>query len=239
MISSKNRRDHPIARIPRLKDTPGHLSKLPQMPSPSAAPYANHPPEMKFSAALCRRAAALLFLLLAAGCETIPLEPSENFKGDMVVVTDYASFYRLGPQQAGGADRSLRTGDRVMLLRKQFGYSRVQLDDNQVGYMANEDIQAAPPEPRRRFSRAEEQARSSGRGSRAPRVYEDDLYGDFDILDPNLDLLPDDLPLEPLPELFPDPVDLPTPAPTPPPTPVREGLPEIKPETPPPVSTST
>jgi hypothetical protein len=194
---------------------------------------------MKFSPAIRRRAAAALFLLCAAGCETVPLEPEENFKGDMVVITDYASFYRLGPQQAGGADRSLRTGDRVMLLRKQFGYSRIQLEDNQLGYMANEDIQAAPPEPRRRFTRTEEQSRSTGRGSRAPRVYEDDLYRDFDLLDPNLDLLPDDLPLEPLPDLLPEPADLPTPAPTPPPTPVREGLPEIKPGTPPPVSTST
>jgi hypothetical protein len=194
----------------RIKDTPGRLSKLPQMPSPSTAACANPPPEMKFSPAIRRRAAAVLFLLFAAGCETVPLEPAENFKGDMVVVTDYASFYRLGPQQAGGADRSLRTGDRVMLQRKQFGYSRVQLEDNQLGYMANEDIQAAPPEPRRRFTRAEERARSTGRGSRAPRVYEDDLYRDFDILDPNLDLLPDDLPLEPLPDLLPEPVDLPS-----------------------------
>ena len=190
-------------------------------------------------AAVLRRAAAVL-LLLPAACETLPVEPSENFTGDMVVVTDYASFYRLGPQQAGGANRSLRTGERVMLLRKEFGYSRVQLEDDQVGYMANEDIQAAPAEQRRRrFSRAEEQQTQRSRGSRAPRVYEDDLYQDLGLPDPNLDLLPDDLPLEPLPDPIPEPVDLPAPAPTPPPQPVREGLPEIKPATPPPVSTST
>jgi len=155
-------------------------------------------------AAVLRRAAAVL-LLLPAACETTPLEPSENFTGDMVVVTDYASFYRFGPQQAGGATRSLRTGERVMLLRKEFGYSRVQLEDDQVGYMANEDIQAAPAEQRRRrFTRAEEQPQTQrSRGNRAPRVYEDDLYRDLALPDPNLDLLPDDLPLEPLPDLLP------------------------------------
>jgi hypothetical protein len=194
---------------------------------------------MKCSDVMGRSAVAAVVLLVVAGCETTPLEPSENFTGDMVVVTDYASFYRLGPQQAGGANRSLRTGDRVMLLRKEFGYSRVQLEDDQVGYMANEDIQSAPVDPRRRRITRAEQQQQSQRSRGAPRVYEDDLYKDLDLPDPNLDLLPDDLPLEPLPDLVPEPVDLPTPAPTPPPAPVREGLPETKPSPPPSTSTST
>lgn len=161
-----------------------------------------------------------LFLLLPAGCETVPMEASDNFVGDMVVVTEYASFFRLGPQQAGGADRSLRTGERVMLLRKEFGYSRVQLEDDQVGYMANEDIQPAPPEPRRKAGKGKPGAAGGG------RAYEDDNYSDIPVVaDPSLDIMPEDVPIEPLPDLLPEPVD--TPAPTPSPSP--EATPEPAP----------
>jgi len=176
--------------------------------------------------------AAAFVLFAGAGCETVPMEASPDFAPDMVVGTDYSQFFRLGPQQAGGADRSLRTGDRVMLQRKEFGYSRVQLEDGQVGYMANEDIQPAPPEPK-------PQPTPRKRGSRREEVYEDSYYDNLPIPDPNLNILPEDVPLEPLPDLLPEPPPPPTPAPTPKPTPVRESLPETSPETTPPVSTST
>lgn len=155
-----------------------------------------------------RIAVAFSLCLLAAGCETTPVQPSNKFVGDMEVVTDYASFFRLGPQQAGGADRSLRLKDRVMLLRKEFGYSRVQLEDDQVGYMANEDIKPAPPEPRRK---AESGGRSAGRGRASS---EREFYDQIDLPDPNLNIMPEDVPLEPLPEMVPQSVDSPK---TPPP----------------------
>ena len=148
--------------------------------------------------------------LFAAGCETTPMEPAPDFVGDTVIVTDYSQFFRLGPQQAGGADLSLRTGERVMLQRKEFGYSRVQLEDGQVGYIANEDLQAAPPEPRRKFGLREKSGRrgdtSSGRGRQSAPVSEED-YSDADIAlpDPNLDIMPEEIPLEPLPEIAPPP----------------------------------
>ncbi|MFM8808847.1 MAG: hypothetical protein ACKOJB_08095, partial [Chthoniobacterales bacterium] len=81
---------------------------------------------------------------MLAACETMPVGPAPEFLPDMVVSNDYSLFFRLGPQQAGGADLSLRTNENVMLLRKEFGYSRVQLENGMVGYMANEDIQPAP-----------------------------------------------------------------------------------------------
>ncbi|MBU3664708.1 MAG: hypothetical protein FGM15_02350 [Chthoniobacterales bacterium] len=153
------------------------------------------------------RIAALLTLgLLAAACETTPIQPSTNFAGDMEVVTDYASFFRLGPQQAGGADRSLRLKDRVMLLRKEFGYSRVQLEDDQVGYMANEDIKPVPPEARKK---PESRRSSPGRGRASS---EEEFYDQIDLPDPNLDIMPEDVPLEPLPDLLPESVDTPAPA---------------------------
>lgn len=182
----------------------------------------------------------ILACFCVAGCETTPVEPFPEFNSDMEVITDYAQFFRLGPQQAGGADRSLRQGERVMLHRKQFGYSRVQLENGQIGYMANEDIQPAPPEPRAPAGRrGAAPARSSG----ADTSWDDDRFDDFSNLNPSLDILPEDVPLEPLPDLMPDPADLMisppvVPAPVPDPTPIREIIPAPAPETSP-VSTST
>ena len=72
-----------------------------------------------------------------------------------------------------------------------------------LGKVANEDLQPAPPTPRRRLGRNNAPASTgSSRGTRSSRsAPEDDLYDQ--IVDPNLDLLPEDLPLEPLPELTP------------------------------------
>lgn len=155
----------------------------------------------------------------------------------MVVSNDYSLFFRLGPQQAGGADLSLRTNENVMLLRKEFGYSRVQLENGMVGYMANEDIQPAPEPPPE-----QKRKKSKKKSSRSAESYED-YEENIPIPDPNLGILPDDVPLEPLPDLLPEGVDVaaPTPAPTPQPTPVKEEtVPEgQESESTAPVSTST
>jgi len=188
----------------------------------------------------------LRFSLLAAvglltACQTLPEGPAPDFVPDMVVSTDYALFFRLGPQQAGGADLSLRTNETVMLLRKEFGYSRVQLENGLVGYMANEDIQPAPeppPDPERKRMPPKKEKKSGRGSSQSYRSYEENLP----VPDPNLGLLPDDVPLDPLPDLLPENVDFPepTPPPTPPPAPVKEqGIPETEDEPKPPVSTST
>jgi len=165
-------------------------------------------------------AAGLALVLSVTGCETIPLEPSPNFVGNMVVSTEYAQFFRLGPQQAGGADLSLRSGKLVMLQRKEFGYSRVQLEDGQVGYMANEDLQPAPPEPPRkrglRSAAADGRSRNnaSGRAPRGAQDYDEEILNNIALPDPNLDIMPEDVPLEPLPELISAPVDEPARVPT-------------------------
>ena len=175
--------------------------------------------------------------VLVTACETTPLTPASEFVGDMIVSNDYAQFFRLGPQQAGGADRSLRTDDRVMLLRKEFGYSRIQLEDGQVGYMANEDIRLAPPEPKLPASRRKKNWGGGNQGGGAQ------YYEDIPVADPNLNIQPEDIPLEPLPDLLPEPAETPAAAPqaTPAPAPVKQTTPESTPpaETAPPVSTST
>jgi len=179
-------------------------------------------------------------VLTVTACQTVPINPSPDFVPDMVVNTDYAQFFRLGPQQAGGADLSLRTNENVMLLRKEFGYSRVQLEDNQVGYIANDDIQPAPEPP----PEAKKKHTTSGKkrgGSAAEQKYEDDFYDNAPLPDANLNITPEDVPLEPLPDLLPEPVEVLAPAPTPQPSPVKETLPETLPpaEGAAPVSTST
>jgi hypothetical protein len=195
-------------------------------------------------------AAGLALVLSVTGCETVPLEPSPNFVGNMVVSTEYAQFFRLGPQQAGGADLSLRSGKLVMLQRKEFGYSRVQLEDGQVGYMANEDLQPAPPEPPRkrglRSAAADGRSRNnvSGRVPHGAQNYDEETFNNIALPDPNLDIMPEDVPLEPLPELIPTPVDEPARVPTKIPlpnaatsAPALENLPAPE-ATAPPVSTS-
>jgi hypothetical protein len=194
---------------------------------------------MSLSVHIRRAAWAVITALLVAGCETVPLEPSPNFTGDMAVAIDYAQFFKLGPQQAGGADFSLRTGERVMLQRKEFGYSRVQLENGLVGYMANEDITPAPPEPKPTPGQRKSGSRNRGSSRSQPVTYEDD-FESLPIPDLNLDILPEDVPLEPLPDLLPDPAPTPAaPAPAPEPTPIKEGIPETAPDAAPPVSTST
>jgi hypothetical protein len=115
----------------------------------------------------------------------------------------------------------------------------VQLENGLVGYMANEDIQPAPEPPpdqeRKRVSKKKKSGRSS---SQQDEDYEENIP----IPDPNLGLLPDDVPLEPLPDLLPENIDVPAPAPAPTPQaePVKErGVPEADDEPAPPVSTST
>lgn len=149
------------------------------------------------------RLLATALLLFAAGCETPVYDTSGRFEADSIVSTDQAPFYIYGPQQGGGPSRKLPLDEGVMVLRKGFGYSHVRLSDEEVGYMANEDLQPAPPTPRRRLGRNNAPASTgSSRGTRSSRsAPEDDLYDQ--IVDPNLDLLPEDLPLEPLPELTP------------------------------------
>lgn len=65
----------------------------------------------------------------------------------MVVVVERTPFYHNGPAQGNGPDLSLMKGDEVQLLRKELGYSYVLLSDGQNGYVDNEALKPAPPEP--------------------------------------------------------------------------------------------
>jgi len=153
----------------------------------------------------------LLASLFLAGCATETFAP--EVAPEYVVLVDFAPFYRLGPQQGRGPDASLRSGTRVKLLRREMGFSLVQLEDLRTGYMANESMTVAPPRPPeqvRQETDAPAGKKKSGRsrGEDSP-VYSGPPVNDTPLPDPNMP--PPDLNVEP--ELVPD--TIPVPAATP------------------------
>ncbi len=71
-----------------------------------------------------------------------PMAPTDQFK----VAVERTPFYNYGPQQPGGPNLSLEKGALVKLIKRGFGYSQVQLKDQQTGYVATEDIAAMTPQ---------------------------------------------------------------------------------------------
>ena len=56
-------------------------------------------------------------------------------------------IFRYGPAQSFGPDFSLQAGQHVIMLSKEFGYSRIMTDDGQSGYVATEDLVVSTPPP--------------------------------------------------------------------------------------------
>ncbi len=59
-----------------------------------------------------------------------------------------AQLYRFGPSQPTGADATLKKGQRVIMLRQEYGFSRVMTEDGLTGFIANDLIAPAPPPPK-------------------------------------------------------------------------------------------
>jgi hypothetical protein len=58
-----------------------------------------------------------------------------------------AQVYRFGPAQPTGADAQLKQGQKVIMLRQEYGYSRVMTEDGLSGYISNDFIApTSPPE---------------------------------------------------------------------------------------------
>lgn len=80
-----------------------------------------------------------------------------------MVSGDFAKFYLAGPAQERGPDATLRTGEIFKLLRREMGYSYIQLEDGRSGYIANEEMETAPePVPEPQAKRSPKKKRSSG-----------------------------------------------------------------------------
>lgn len=79
---------------------------------------------------------------LFSGCAAS--KPGKN-DGYFAVSARQAQVYRFGPSQPTGADALLKQGQRVIMLRQEYGYSRVMTEDGLTGYVANDLIAPAPP----------------------------------------------------------------------------------------------
>jgi len=85
------------------------------------------------------------FCAWLAGCSSQMAPAGSSF----VVSTDRAQFYKYGPAQSFGADFVLPKGQRVIMLQRSFGFSKVMTEDGTSGWIASEEIAPAPPLPRK------------------------------------------------------------------------------------------
>ncbi len=88
---------------------------------------------------------ALLFLLaalLATGCSA---PQSVQPDASAYLVSANTGFFRYGPAQGTGPDLNLTVGQRITLLARSGGYSKIKLETGDTGYVPTEDIAPAPP----------------------------------------------------------------------------------------------
>jgi len=160
---------------------------------------------------LVSRAFPAAICLALSSCATETFAP--DAAPEYVIISDFTPFYRLGPQQGRGPDQSLRAGSRIKLLRREMGFSLVQLEDSRTGYIANENMTVAPPRPPEQIRHDEPPGTSKKRGGRSRAedspIYSGPQVNDTPLPDPNVP--PPDLNVEP--EIMPD--NIPVPAATP------------------------
>ncbi|MHA3771992.1 hypothetical protein ACXR0O_10690 [Verrucomicrobiota bacterium sgz303538] len=102
---------------------------------------------------------AIMFLLGA--CETSgPMPPGNKY----LAAERNVQFYKYGPAQAFGADFNLKQGEKLTMLDRQFGYSKVMLEDGTTGYIATEELKPAPPDPPPPKATPKPRSKSSGSG---------------------------------------------------------------------------
>jgi hypothetical protein len=86
---------------------------------------------------------------LAAACSSAPKNPAAagGKPGFYLVSAQETPFYKFGPAQGNGPDAQLKKGQLLTMVEKHYGYSRVQTEDSQTGFVATDDIEPAPNEP--------------------------------------------------------------------------------------------
>ena len=80
-----------------------------------------------------------------SGCSSIDYKEGEYPR--MLVSEDHTPLFQNGPAQGNGPDLFLSKGDEVSVMRREFGYSVVRTSDGGKGYVDNESLVKAPPEP--------------------------------------------------------------------------------------------
>jgi hypothetical protein len=89
----------------------------------------------------------LAVIMLSCGCaKSNPARPvAANGEKFFAVTANSTPFYRYGPQQGSGPDKTLPKDTLMTLIRSSFGYSKVKLTTGEQGYVARDDIRVAPP----------------------------------------------------------------------------------------------
>lgn len=94
----------------------------------------------------------LALVLASAGCASRSklAGPASGF---YLISAPTAEFFKYGPAQSFGADFILKKGERVTMLSRDWGFCRVLTENGVAGYVATEDIVAAPaPAPVKRIA---------------------------------------------------------------------------------------
>jgi hypothetical protein len=91
-------------------------------------------------------AALVLTILLCCDCAHSNRGGTAETNGGKfyAVTADSTPFYRYGPQQGSGPDKTLPKDTLMTMIRSLFGYSNVKLTTGEEGFVAREDIRAAP-----------------------------------------------------------------------------------------------
>ena len=107
------------------------------------------------------RAVLLLGGLLAfSACATKTFSPDQA--PEYTITRSFTPFYSERPVEGATTDVSLSEKTRLKLLRKETGYSLVQLEDSREGYVANKNMVVAPPGSQERpFGSTVEESRPS------------------------------------------------------------------------------
>lgn len=141
----------------------------------------------------------ILLALCTTNCSTTEAEAptaTSNRGHYYVVSAERAKFYRYGPQQASGPDEKLSQGTLLMLIHPTFGYSKVELSSGLQGYVASQDIHAAPPELVQATTNSSSRVTGTSESSRRPRFHDN-------IVDPRSLPPPPPLPEDPEPTPIP------------------------------------
>jgi hypothetical protein len=92
-------------------------------------------------------ALSFLAIALGSGCAhsastTTAKSPTKLF----AVTADTTPFYKYGPSQGSGPDKTIPKNTPVKLIRTSFGYCKVELMTGEQGYVARDDIGKASAE---------------------------------------------------------------------------------------------
>ena len=94
-----------------------------------------------------------VWLLALAGCAGPGQKTAQTAQSEQVetvryeIISPRTPFYKYGPAQAQGPDFTLKKGVVVTLVKRSSGFSLVRIPEGEEGYVANERLAVAPPEP--------------------------------------------------------------------------------------------